>query len=230
MKRAISAGLMVFLGWVVPCWADQGADEGLLAFLQQDAGLIQDVSFFAQDVVLIYSQELRRGTEDSIAPVHPADREDLRLNDQRREQARILAGQAFRSVLEERLQRVRLLHDLRDYAHRLTSIQLHVSAGDFQIAGPLNRLGAQRGETVLKERQTLSLRSGMRVVDSHRPAFLLRADVAELNSRLLYDPFQGGQWRFSVGRTFATSWVGEMDSQLRFTQNQDFMATLSFNF
>lgn len=230
MKRAGWIVLLLLL-WPAGAWANHTAADSVEAYLYRDAVLVEDMSGWVQDMALTYTEELRAGSRRQAVYWSPAAEAGPAGTEARRDQARQLVGAAFRSVLRNKLDDVKLFHDLRIYANRLTSAQLRVSSDDVRMSGPsLGPHPAAADSSVVSEPSFLSIRSGMGLVGNSRLGLTLTAQMADMDSQLLYDPWGGGNWQLSVGRSVSVHPALRMAYSVRFTQDQDLMGLLTFGF
>jgi hypothetical protein len=197
---------------------------------------LQDVSTFVQDMATAYSQELAKGADNVGVAFQASLSNDLHVNDPyvmegQQNLAREVAQKAFRSVLRQTMEQVDMIQTLKTYGERMTLTQLRVTSNDIQMSGPsLNDSFNDASTDGLSKRQVLSVRSGMSLTDSIHPSPTIQANMGELNSRVVYDPLAGGDWRFSLGRSITSHSSVEMVYLLRSSDDQNLLATFRIGF
>lgn len=192
---------------------------------------LNGLSGFMTDMAIIYSHELEKNAGVSGLRLHTGSQEEIDLLQQRKEEARWITRRALRSVVRQTVEQVDILDNLRTYGERLTMTQLNISPGNIQIQGPSledpTHVGGAGG---LLKKPVLSVRSGMDLTESARPAPTIRAHMAEFDSKVIYDPIGGGDWQFSLGRSLNAYSNLEMVYFFRTTDEQDLLATFRLTF
>lgn len=232
MRKTILTILAIFLLLipVVVVAHEHGDREGFLSLAQREQDL-GEVSDFFRNLAVIYSQELQRGATTTNLKFQYGLPVNGNLIDPQQEQARMIAQTALRSVVQQKMQEVEWLHTMKTYGERMTSAQLRVTEDDVQVSGPSLRehppvdgIGSQM------KRPVLSIRSGMGLTDNSHLAPMIQADLAHLNSKVVFDPLAGGDWRFSLGRSINSHSAVEMVYLFNSTDHQNLLATFRFNF
>jgi hypothetical protein len=224
IKKTIPLMIVTFL--LVP--------SGLVAYDYDSTEVKQtlnSVSGFMTDIAVIYSHELEKNAGVSGLRLHTGSREEIDLLEPREEEARWIARRALRSVVRQTVERVDILYTLRTYGERLTMTQLSISPGNIQVQGPsLEDPAHGSGANGLLKRPVLSIRSGMDLTESARPAPTIRANLADFDSKVVYDPIGGGDWQFSLGRPLTAYSDVEMVYLFRTTDEQNLLATFRLTF
>ena len=206
-------------------------NQGLLSFAREELAF-GDFSNLVRNLAVSYSQELQRGANTTGLEVQPALGGDAYyLMDEQRGQARMIAETALQSMIRQRMEQVEVLHTLRTYGERLTSAQLRVTDGRVEVSGlSVRKPFFDDGIGPQVKRTKLTVQSGMSLTDNTRIAMMIQARMADLDSKVIYDPMAGGDWRFSLGRSIAPHSTLEMVYLLRSTNDQNLLATLRLSF
>ena len=207
-----------------------GDQQGFLSFADEELAL-GDFSNFVWDLAVTYSQELQRGANTTGRSLQPGLGGDIYLMDEQRGQARVIAEAAFQSMFRQTIEQVEVLHTLRTYGERLTSAQLRVTADSVEVSGPsVRKPFFDDGIGPPGKRTRLTVQSGMSLTDNTRIAMMIQAHMADLDSKVIYDPMAGGDWGFSLGRSITPHSTVEMVYLLRSTDDQNILATLRLSF
>jgi len=199
--------------------------------LNPEEGVLTDVSNFVKDLAVSYSDELGKGANTTVMELHPGRGEDAYFMEQQKRQAEVIFQTALRSVVRQTIEQVDLIHALKVYGQRLTTAQLRVTADNVHVLGPSLRRGPLDGiNDPLIKKPVLSIRTGMSLTDNMHLTPMIQARTAHLTSKVIYNPFVGGDWRLSVGRAFKSRSSVEMAYLFRSTDDQDLVATLRFGF
>ncbi|MCI0526280.1 MAG: hypothetical protein L0Y56_02330 [Nitrospira sp.] len=237
MKKTSLIALLVLILLPIGVQAHEiSGDQGLPLFNPEE-GELQDVSGFVQDLATVYSHELVKGA-DSVRltfqtrlsdDLHPGS--DPYVMEGQQALAREVAQKAFRSVLRHTVEQVDMLQTLKSYGERMTFTQVRVTSNDIQMSGPsLNDSPNGSDADRLSQNPVLSVRSGMSLTDGIHLAPTIQAHLGELNSKVIYDPLAGGDWRFSLGRSITSRSSVEMVYLLKSYDDQNLLATFRFGF
>ncbi|GEM_PF-3107986 len=237
MKKTSLITLLVLILLPINAQAHEISSDQGLPLLNPEEGELQDVSGFVQDLATVYSHELIKGA-DSVGlmfqtrlsdDIHPLG--DLDVMEGQQALAREVAQKAFRSVLRHTVEQVDMLQTLKSYGERMTFTQVRVTSNDIQMSGPsLSDSLNDNDEDRLSQNPVLSVRSGMSLTDSIHLAPTIQAHLGELNSKVIYDPLAGGDWRFSLGRSITSRSSVEMVYLLKSYDDQNLLATFRFGF
>ncbi|MGH7273139.1 MAG: hypothetical protein ACREIQ_01605 [Nitrospiria bacterium] len=205
-------------------------NQGLLSVAREELAF-GDFSNLVRNLAVSYSQELQRGANTTGLEVQPALDGDAYLMDGQRGQARMIAETALQSMIRQRMEQVEVLHILRTYGERLTSAQLRVTDDRVEVSGlSVRKPFFDDGMGPEVKRTKLTVQSGMSLTDHTRIAMMIQARMATLDSKVIYDPMAGGDWRFSLGRSMAPHSTVEMVYLLRSMDDQNLLATLRLSF
>jgi hypothetical protein len=195
-------------------------------------GTLSDLSGFMKDLTVRYSEELQRSSTGAGLKFYSDPGDDLFLQEGQQVQARRVAQSAFRSMIQQTVEQVDVLHTLKTYGEQLTFSQFRVTSNnEVRMSGPslkdsLDNSGIDRPE----KNPILSVRSGMSLTDSIHVAPMIQARLGAVRSKMVYDPIAGGDWKFSLGRTITSQSTVEMVYLFKSTDDQDLLATLRFGF
>ena len=205
-------------------------NQGLLSFAREELAF-GDFSNLVRNLAVSYSQELQRGANTTGLEVQPALGGDAYLMDEQRGQARMIAETALQSMIRQRMEQVEVLHTLRTYGERLTSAQLRVTDDRVEVSGlSVRKPFFDDGIGPQVTRTKLTVQSGMSLTDNTRIAMMIQARMADLDSKVIYDPMAGGDWRFSLGQSITSHSSVEMVYLLKSTDDQNLLATFRFGF
>lgn len=209
---------------------DHGSAVGPLSPIQEER-FLTDISHFVKDMALFYSHELQNGGSINITntPYGPVD--DIYFMEYQQKEAVRIARTALRSLIKDTIEQVDLFNTLRGYGERLTSAQLDVSRNKLRMQGPSLRQSHLKNEIEDPVRKPiLSLRSGISLTESTRIAPMIQAQLADFSSKLIYDPLAGGNWEFSLVRSFTAHAGMEMVYMRHSFRDQNILATFRFHF
>ena len=231
MKKTILIIFAILVLLTTGALAHQHRDnQGLLSFAREELAF-GDFSNLVRNLAVSYSQELQRGANTTDRSLQAGLGGDAYLMDEQRGQARMIAETALQSIIRQRMEQVEVLHTLRTYGERLTSAQLRVTDGRVEVSGlSVRKPFLYDGIGPQVKRTKLTVQSGMSLTDNTRIAMMIQARMADLDSKVIYDPMAGGDWRFSLGRSIAPHSTLEMVYLLRSTNDQNLLATLRLSF
>jgi len=202
MKKIILTFLMVLLVLPTGLMAKEyDPGEGSISQVR-DKGAPEEVSIFVEDLAVRYARELERSTRNRILSIQPGLASDNPyLIGQQEAHAKRIAQDALLSIFRDSIEQVDILQSLRAYSEGLTSTRLRITPDDFEFSGPSLKPAFHEGNKIDRVRRTpfLSIQSGLRLTDDTHLTPMIQADLADLTSRLIYDPMAGGDLRFSLG-------------------------------
>jgi hypothetical protein len=236
MKKIGFIALLVLIFLPITAGAHENPDSQGSSLFNPEGEELQDVSAFVEGLATAYSHELVKGADHAGLMFQARLSDDLHLSNSyemegQQDLARSVAQKALRSVLRHTMEQVDMIQTLKTYGERMTLTQLRVTSKDIQMSGPsLNHSLDDAPVDGLSKSPGLSLRSGMSLTDSIHLAPMIQAHLGELNSKVIYDPLAGGDWRFSLGRSITSRSSVEMVYLLRSPDDQNLLATFRFGF
>lgn len=236
MKKVSLIALLILMLLPTGVRAHESVGHQALSFFNPEEEKLRDVSAFVQDLATIYSHELARGADTVGLKFQTRLEDDLRLDDLsliegQQDQARKVAQRAFRSVIRHTMEQVDFIQTLKTYGEQMSFTQFRMTADTIQVSGPSLNGSLNDGEMGrLPKSQVLSVRSGMSLTDTIHIAPMIQAHLGELNSKVIYDPLAGGDWRFSLGQSITSHSSVEMVYLLKSTDDQNLLATFRFGF
>ncbi len=236
MKKTSLIALLVLILLPITARAHENPGYQGSSLFNPEGEELQDVSAFVQGLATAYSQELVKGVDSVGLTFQASLSNDLHPNNPyvmegQQDLAREVVQKAFRSVLRHTMEQVDMIQTLKTYGERMTLTQLRVTSNDIQMSGPsLNDSLDDAAADGLSKSQVLSVRSGMSLTDSIHPSPMIQANMGEFNSKVIYDPLAGGDWRFSLGRFITSHSSVEMVYLLRSSDDQNLLATFRFGF
>jgi hypothetical protein len=235
MKKTSLIALLVFVLLPITAQAHHNPGDQALSLFNPEGEGLHEVSTFVEGLATTYSQELVKGV-DRVGFAYPSrSSDDPRPDDPyaiegQQDLAREVAQKALRSVLRQTMEQVDLLQTLKTYGERMTLTQLRVTSNDIQMSGPSLNNSLDDPADVLSKSPALSVKSGMSLTDSIHPAPMIQAYMGEVNSKVIYDPLAGGDWRLSLGRSITSRSSVEMVYLLRSPDDQNLLATFRLGF